>query len=218
MKKILPILIAGFCSATPMLAQADDLWGCKVLLCLSDPRGPTTEKECRPPIEKLWDHLKKGHSFPSCNQAGNNYARPTRAEYAMCPTGTKQLPAGAFYIQKGQEPKKNNSIYNGSRNNSIGGKWGSSYVENSSVLSIPVSEKTTTTDRGQTTKTGRACVGKQVGTYSYTYDKPNLWNDRTNRVTVQVPVYDSVTVLPYLRNQRAIDVFIEGKLFNRIFY
>ena len=79
-------------------------------------------------------------------------------------------------------------------------------------------EKTTTTDRGQTTKTGRACVGKQVGTYSYTYDKPNLWNDRTIRVTVQVPVYDSVTVLPYLRNQRAIDVFIEGKLFNRIFY
>lgn len=48
------------------LAHADD-WGCQVLLCMSDPRGPTTEKECVPPMEKLWRHLAKGGRFPTCD-------------------------------------------------------------------------------------------------------------------------------------------------------
>lgn len=33
-------------------ARADD-WGCQVILCLSNPGGPTQYAECRPPIEKL---------------------------------------------------------------------------------------------------------------------------------------------------------------------
>jgi hypothetical protein len=40
-------------------------WGCKVVLCLSNPGGPTEYSECRPPIEKLWKHLAKGGSFPT---------------------------------------------------------------------------------------------------------------------------------------------------------
>ena len=45
---------------------ADD-WGCQVMLCMSDPRGATTEKECIPPMEKLWRHLAQGKPFPICN-------------------------------------------------------------------------------------------------------------------------------------------------------
>lgn len=41
-------------------ARADD-WGCQVILCLSNPGGPTQYAECRPPIEKLWRVLAKGH-------------------------------------------------------------------------------------------------------------------------------------------------------------
>ncbi|MFL9876655.1 hypothetical protein [Paraburkholderia megapolitana] len=48
------------------MALADG-WGCQVLLCLSDPRGPETEHECVPPIEKLWDALLHGHPFPTCD-------------------------------------------------------------------------------------------------------------------------------------------------------
>lgn len=44
-----------------------DGWGCQVLLCLSDPRGPESEKECVPPIEKLWDALRHGNPFPTCD-------------------------------------------------------------------------------------------------------------------------------------------------------
>lgn len=47
-------------------AHADD-WGCKVLVCLSDPRGPETETACVPPIERLWSALRHGDPFPSCD-------------------------------------------------------------------------------------------------------------------------------------------------------
>ena len=46
-----------------------DQWGCEVLLCLSNPAGPTAVKECEPPIHRLWDHLRDGHEFPTCDMA-----------------------------------------------------------------------------------------------------------------------------------------------------
>jgi hypothetical protein len=52
--------------AQPVIAQADD-WGCQVLLCLSDPRGPEAEGACVPPIEKLWTALRHGDPFPTCD-------------------------------------------------------------------------------------------------------------------------------------------------------
>ncbi|WP_089166352.1 hypothetical protein [Caballeronia sordidicola] len=57
-------LIAAFVAPSPVFA---DDWGCQVLLCLADPRGPETESECKPPIEKLWDALNHGRPFPTCD-------------------------------------------------------------------------------------------------------------------------------------------------------
>ncbi|MCA7941730.1 MULTISPECIES: hypothetical protein [Burkholderia cepacia complex] len=61
----------AFAVAAALLAPAApahaDGWGCQVLLCLSDPRGPEHEGECVPPIEKLWDHLAHGNPFPTCD-------------------------------------------------------------------------------------------------------------------------------------------------------
>ena len=67
------------------LAHADE-WGCQVLLCLSNPNGPTAVKECEPPIQKLWIELAKPHhTFPSCDLAsggsGATYAKPTANYY-----------------------------------------------------------------------------------------------------------------------------------------
>jgi hypothetical protein len=50
----------------PGLAHADD-WGCQVILCLSNPGGPEQYGECVPPIEKLWNALRHGDPFPTCN-------------------------------------------------------------------------------------------------------------------------------------------------------
>lgn len=61
-------------------ARADD-WGCQVILCLSNPGGPTQYAECRPPIQKLWRALAKGHSFPTCSGVGFHSSRPGYEPY-----------------------------------------------------------------------------------------------------------------------------------------
>jgi hypothetical protein len=55
--------------------RADD-WGCQVILCISNPGGPTQYDECKPAIHKLWSELAKGHSFPTCNSVGLRISQP----------------------------------------------------------------------------------------------------------------------------------------------
>lgn len=69
------LLLSALYPMSSSNARADD-WGCTVLLCLSNPGGPTEFSECRPPIEKLWSHLAKGRSFPTCSGAGFSTSRP----------------------------------------------------------------------------------------------------------------------------------------------
>jgi hypothetical protein len=67
MRRAVVVTLFAFILGLPaQMAYADD-WGCQVLLCLSDARGPETESQCVPPIEKLWDALSKGHPFPTCD-------------------------------------------------------------------------------------------------------------------------------------------------------
>jgi len=72
-------------------ARADE-WGCQVILCLSNPGGPTQYAECRPPIQKLWRWLAKGRSFPTCSGVGFQSSRP-RYEPYYCNEGYR-LSAG----------------------------------------------------------------------------------------------------------------------------
>ncbi|EJW5843920.1 hypothetical protein OCK05_004384 [Salmonella enterica subsp. enterica serovar Kentucky] len=101
--------LVGALSLFSQTAKADD-WGCQVLLCLSDPRGPTTESECKPPIHKLWDHLRKGKPFPTCDMAVNSrngkrsYAQLVYEPYDPCPDGTK--PAGGYIAQSQSTERK----------------------------------------------------------------------------------------------------------------
>jgi hypothetical protein len=77
---ILPLyLISG------VSARAND-WGCEVILCLSNPGGPTQYAQCRPPIQKLWRALAKGHSFPTCSGVGFQSSRPGYEPY-YCDAG-----------------------------------------------------------------------------------------------------------------------------------
>lgn len=105
---LLPVLAAlaapAFAAESPvpvppeLLALQRSDWGCEVLMCLANPNGPTAVSECRPPIERLWRHLARGHSFPSCNMAsgpnGSSYARPTYSLYDACPQGTTEAGQG----------------------------------------------------------------------------------------------------------------------------
>jgi len=79
-------------------AWSDD-WGCQVILCLSNPGGPTQYAECRPPIQKLWSELAKGHSFPTCSGVGFHSSRPGYEPY-YCDAGYR---LSGSYGLRGQE-------------------------------------------------------------------------------------------------------------------
>jgi len=88
---LLRSLGAGIASALYMImptpGHADD-WGCQVLLCLSNPGSPTEYAECVPPITKLWKHLAKGRSFPTCSGVDFSATKP-RYEPYECGEGYK---------------------------------------------------------------------------------------------------------------------------------
>ncbi|WP_435106159.1 hypothetical protein [Arhodomonas sp. AD133] len=56
---------AALALVTVSTAQAEDLFGCKVLLCLASGNPP---HECDPVLNRLTDSLKDGDPFPECPQ------------------------------------------------------------------------------------------------------------------------------------------------------
>src|ERR1700709_2655557 len=77
------IMVTGALSFfSPFPVFADD-WGCQVLLCLADPRGPETESECKPPIEKLWNALEHGKPFPTCDLSSSAADLPPDVRSSM---------------------------------------------------------------------------------------------------------------------------------------
>jgi hypothetical protein len=88
-------------AASTGAAQSDN-WGCEVMLCLSNPAGPRAVPECKGPIDRLEEHLKKGKSFPTCQLSDGSdsaragtYARQNFTYYDPCPAGTSALAPGA---------------------------------------------------------------------------------------------------------------------------
>lgn len=82
------------------VAKADD-WGCEVLLCLSNPKGPTAVAQCVAPIKKLWRELAKGHAFPTCFMGGGTNGNGTGAVHqfasaSFCPDGYLLPPQDEF--------------------------------------------------------------------------------------------------------------------------
>ena len=48
-----------------------DEWGCTVLLCLSNPAGPSAVVECAAAVERLWTVIRSGGS-PQCDSNGTD--------------------------------------------------------------------------------------------------------------------------------------------------
>lgn len=71
-------LVGSTLTATPALAS-DNTWACEVVLCISNPGGPTQYGACVPPITKLWRVLALGGGFPTCSGSGiakTKYKKP----------------------------------------------------------------------------------------------------------------------------------------------
>jgi hypothetical protein len=104
MKSLLVGIVCAVTGCVPIYliskshARADD-WGCQVILCLSNPGGPTQFTECRPPIRRLWRALAKGHSFPTCSGVGFRASQP-RYEPYYCNDGYSLTTR---YSERGRE-------------------------------------------------------------------------------------------------------------------
>lgn len=188
------IIVAGFLFCQG--AMADD-WGCEVLLCLSDPRGSMTESECKPPIEKLWRHLAKGGSFPTCALAGDaekgtgSFARQMYDYYDPCPEGMKPAEKNS-YVAQGTVVSKEQK----------GNAWGSDQQYN---IIGPVGQSEVTSGENSNIPGARACVGNAVGSYHIgSYDDGYT-----------VVVYDKV-IWQKPQSPRAIDIYINGRMNTRV--
>ncbi len=178
-------------------ARADD-WGCQVLLCLSDPRGPTTERECRAPISKLRQQLAKGRAFPTCAMAGDAgrkqgaYVREVRDAYDPCPVGTQP----------------------------VSGYIAAATADQSRWRLLPYQYSWAGQGAAQTSKTGkqqqsqqqRACVRQLRGTFTDSATS----NKATGSKTRRVQVYDAVVWQKPHASPQAMDVFIDGQLHHRV--
>ncbi|EHP44172.1 putative secreted protein [Cupriavidus basilensis OR16] len=172
-------------------AHASD-YGCKVLLCLSNPvsnGGPKGVAECAEPINQLYHDLRKGRAFPTCDQAdgndGTSYARRVYDPYDPCPTPLQPaaLTAGTVVVQ------------------------GQLQAANSNGRAFAITgTRPATLQFGDANAIGpRPCVGKALGSYQEgSYD-----DSRT------VVVYDRVVWQPP-QSPAAIDVYINNKWFQRV--
>lgn len=186
------IMTAGFSMRGPA-ASADD-WGCQVLLCLSDPRGPTTESACEAPISRLRRHLAKGRAFPACALAGDaerqqgTYGREVMDAYDHCPAGTRPV-SGAVATAS-----------------AAGTAWRELPYQHSGAGDP---------DRARTLKQAagpqqRACAGTLLGTFAA---DANRQKTGPRRITVQV--YDRVIWQKPHPSARAMDIFIDGAWHHR---
>lgn len=179
--------VLGMAGVAPATSFASD-YGCKVLLCLSNPQsngGPLGVAECTEPILQLYSDLRRGKPFPQCGfedgNNGQNYARLTNEPYDPCPAGTKAVTPGTLV---GEGTRRGNLVQLNAN-----ATW---------VMSESNSEY----------GTARACVGQLLGTVTIGSSADDA------RV---ITVYDKVVLMPF-KGFNAIDVFIDNKLTNRVWF
>ena len=80
-------------------AMSEDNYGCTVLLCLANPKGPMEALGCAPPIQQLYRDLAAFKPFPSCSMSGGAYAEHGSNYYDQCPDSTTALGPGDKGIQ-----------------------------------------------------------------------------------------------------------------------
>lgn len=183
--------VATPCLLIAMQAASASDYGCKVLLCLSNPAGPRAVSECVPPINQLFRDLARGRDFPSCDLAsapdvrgGRSWAQQGVSYYDPCPEGTTALAGGTYAIQRGTA-----TLYTG-----IGEGDGLRPSSGESFSPMP----------------GKVCVGNRVGDASVSMGSGESLS------AVAAEVYERAVTLDAQDSPRTIDVFVDSTLYRRV--
>lgn len=187
------ISIAAMSDTSAQIPQAQSNWPCEALLCLANPNGPTALSECRPPIDQLRQHLRRGRPFPRCTmsdgrdtQAAGAYAQLQYTHYDRCPAGTSELPSGQTATAA---PPAASPIYLG-----IGSGDGlqPSYSADAGLQQLPP----------------KICVGNSLGMRQMYDDRTESW--------VTVEQFEPVVVLDPHYSGQVIDVYIDNQAYTRV--
>lgn len=168
-------------------ADASD-YGCRVLLCLANPAGPTAVAQCVPPITQLWRDLSRvpPNPFPTCDEARPAIAVQNTTWYDPCPDGTAALDAGVFALQQGAPDTAVPSLGIGTGDE----------LSPNPVDGVQLSAK--------------VCVGRQIGQTSVQVGFGE------NASSVLVNVYDRVAILDPATSPQVIDVYLNNALYRRV--
>jgi len=188
MKRILRVLALPVLMGVSGAASASD-FGCQVLLCLANPQGPTAVAECVPPIKKLFRDLAKGKPFPSCTLSNGGTDTSNFARQTTNYYPT--CPDGLTPLPVGETVDTGGGLLKG-----IGDGEGESPMPMvDGTYSLPA----------------MACVGRKTGTRLV-----ELGNE--DRSSVLVSEYDRVQYVQPNASGNVIEVFMNGRLYNRITY
>lgn len=173
--------------------------GCTVLLCLAAPFNPTKIPECASALAKLFVDLLKFKPFPSCLMASgsNSFAKQTTTYYLLCPDGLTELGSGRLAMLGVRVP--DNPAEWGPRQQLFVGIGSGDDIrpgEDSSTGGLPM----------------KVCVGDYVGSISF--ERPMSGDNLVE--TVSVDLYNNVVQIDAGQTKRAIDVYVDGVLVNRM--
>ena len=189
---VAPFVVATLCVEP---ANADD-WGCEVLLCLSNPAGPTAVEQCKPPIQRLWDHLRHVHDFPTCDMAksdkGRSFAKQGFIYYDMCPLGTQALANGERAVE-GTTLKRVGLFPRAATTGTVQAGIGDGD-------GYPIWDRYA----GPQAKTS---IGAKVGM---------TWQSNDGRSHYPVTIYDRIVTLPPHSSPNIIDVYINDAFYQRV--
>ncbi len=179
-------ILAGW--AISSQAQASD-YGCKVLLCLANPAGPTAVAQCVPPITQLWRDLAHvpPRPFPTCDEARPAIAVQNETWYDPCPQGTAALDVGVYALQQGAPDTSSPSL-------GIGEGDGLEPTTGENAVALG----------------SKVCVGRQLG---QTWVQTGFGE---NASSMLVNVYDHIAILDPAASPRVIDVYLNNSLYRRV--
>lgn len=193
--------------AQPAATLADE-YGCKVLLCLSDPQGPLTQTECRPPIQRFiaGQNRRPRDPFPSCPEGAPVTMLPSERLYDDCPDGTRILDAGALAVEMTRAALQQMSGIPSTKQ--------------------PAPVRARTLPQGIDTHVGigegagrvlegvrqnRICVGSPIGMLHV----GSGYNDSSE---TSYGVFERVEILPAAAAARTVDIMVGGKLLRSVRY
>ena len=188
-------------------AHADD-YGCKVLLCMANPNGPTAENECKPPIERfLREQAKKPpEKKPTCEEAQPATMRFGLRGFDACPADTSALGQGIPAIQLTPAVYKSMTTANPQGNR----------LEIFQPLTLPpgiVIQTGIGEGQGIGFLDGQAmktCVAKPLGTLTV--------NLEGSESSTSLSVFEKIVTMAPPLSPRVLDIFINDQLYRSTRY